>query len=101
MKNSLEASVSYKISRFQPGTRVTALIGLARQHLDGLQRRDFMIGDALVYGDWVCGEGRQPVIDPATGDAFADCASCHANDVRAATAAAEGAFPAWRELLPA
>jgi aspartate-semialdehyde dehydrogenase len=97
----MEASVSYKIGRFQSAMRVTALIGLARQHLDGLRRRDFMIGDTLVGGDWVCGDGRQPVIDPATGDAFADCASCRADDVRAAIAAAERAFPAWRELLPA
>jgi aspartate-semialdehyde dehydrogenase len=76
------------------------LIGLAKQHLNGLQRRDFTIGDALVDGDWVSGDGREPVIDPATGDAFADCAWCHADDVRVAIDAAERAFQVWREFLP-
>jgi aspartate-semialdehyde dehydrogenase len=77
------------------------LFGLAKQHLNGLQRRDFTIGDALVNGHWVSGDPRESVIDPATGDAFADCAWCHADDVRVAIDAAERAFHVWREFLPA
>jgi len=77
------------------------LIGLAKQHLDRLQRRDFTIGDALIDGNWCAGRERAFVIDPATGEAFANYASCHAQDVRAAIDAAERAFQAWREFLPA
>jgi aspartate-semialdehyde dehydrogenase len=77
------------------------LIGLAKQHLDRLDRRDFTIGDASIDGNWVVGRERAAVTDPATGEAFSDHALCEADDVRAAIEAAERAFQTWRELLPA
>ncbi|OEU91380.1 gamma-aminobutyraldehyde dehydrogenase [Streptomyces oceani] len=41
------------------------------------------------------------VIDPATGEAYATAPLSGAADVDAAVAAAEGAFPAWRDATPA
>ncbi|NJQ02275.1 gamma-aminobutyraldehyde dehydrogenase [Streptomyces zingiberis] len=40
------------------------------------------------------------VIDPATGEAYATAPLSGAADVDAAMAAAEAAFPAWRDLVP-
>ncbi|MCC8940346.1 aldehyde dehydrogenase family protein, partial [Bradyrhizobium sp. Arg68] len=75
--------------------------GLARRHLQTLHRRDFVAGAALIDGDWIASEGRDVVIDPATGEEIADVACCSAGDMNLAIAAAERAFVAWRELLPA
>jgi aspartate-semialdehyde dehydrogenase len=77
------------------------VIGLAKQYLTRLERRDFLAGAALVDGCWVAGSERAVVIDPATGEGVADAALCSVADVELAIAAAERAFPAWRELLPA
>ena len=41
------------------------------------------------------------VVNPATGDAYATAPLSAAMDVDAAMAAAEAAFPAWRDLIPA
>jgi betaine-aldehyde dehydrogenase len=41
------------------------------------------------------------VVNPATGDAYATAPLSAAADVDAAMAAAEAAFPAWRDLIPA
>jgi betaine-aldehyde dehydrogenase len=41
------------------------------------------------------------VIDPATGEAYASAPLSAAEDVDAAMAAAEAAFPAWRDATPA
>ncbi|MFJ6747590.1 MULTISPECIES: gamma-aminobutyraldehyde dehydrogenase [unclassified Streptomyces] len=41
------------------------------------------------------------VVNPATGDAYATAPLSAATDVDAAMAAAEAAFPAWRDLIPA
>ncbi|MEU8570824.1 gamma-aminobutyraldehyde dehydrogenase [Streptomyces pathocidini] len=41
------------------------------------------------------------VVNPATGEAYATAALSGAADVDAAMAAAEAAFPAWRDLVPA
>ncbi|MEV0265376.1 gamma-aminobutyraldehyde dehydrogenase [Streptomyces sp. NPDC050617] len=40
------------------------------------------------------------VVDPTTGEAYATAALSGAADVDAAMAAAEAAFPAWRDLVP-
>ncbi|MET9294520.1 gamma-aminobutyraldehyde dehydrogenase [Streptomyces sp. NPDC003077] len=40
------------------------------------------------------------VVDPATGEAYATAPLSAAADVDAAMAAAEAAFPAWRDLVP-
>ncbi|MFC4001852.1 gamma-aminobutyraldehyde dehydrogenase [Prauserella oleivorans] len=42
-----------------------------------------------------------PVIDPATGDAFAEAPVSGPEDVRQATAAARAAFESWRDTTPA
>ncbi|HEY0938738.1 MAG TPA: NAD-dependent succinate-semialdehyde dehydrogenase [Steroidobacter sp.] len=75
--------------------------GLAKQYLDRLSRRDFLIGDALVDGRWLSGEQRAAVFDPATGEEIAHVACCELQEVDRAIAAAERDFPAWRKLLPA
>ncbi|OAF17021.1 NAD-dependent succinate-semialdehyde dehydrogenase [Bradyrhizobium centrolobii] len=77
------------------------LTALAAMHLQGLRRRDFVAGAALIDGRWIAGEQRDVVIDPATGEEVADVARCGAPDMDLAIAAAERSFSAWRELLPA
>lgn len=77
------------------------LARLAARHLQGLRRRDFAAGAALIGGRWIAGEQRDVVVDPATGEAIADVARCSAADMTVAIAAAERSFAAWRELLPA
>lgn len=77
------------------------LAGIAGRHLQGLQRRDFLAGAALIGGRWVAPQQRDVVLDPATGEGIADVARCGVADMTVAIAAAEQAFPAWRALLPA
>lgn len=76
------------------------LIGLTRERLQTLRRREFLAGSALVDGGWLAGEQRDPVVDPATGEEIADVARCSAGDMKLAVTAAERSFAAWRELLP-
>jgi succinate-semialdehyde dehydrogenase/glutarate-semialdehyde dehydrogenase len=52
--------------------------------------------DALIGGDWVKGEARLEVHDPATGQRLADVANLGATEAEAAIAAANKAWPAWR-----
>jgi succinate-semialdehyde dehydrogenase/glutarate-semialdehyde dehydrogenase len=54
--------------------------------------------DALIGGQWVKGKARFDVIDPATGLKLADVADLAPKDVKAAIAAADAAWPAWRAL---
>ncbi|QQO37562.1 NAD-dependent succinate-semialdehyde dehydrogenase [Bradyrhizobium diazoefficiens] len=77
------------------------MVGLAARHLEGLRRRDFLAGAALVDGRWVASQQRDVVIDPATGEEIADVARCSPADMELAITAAERSFAAWRELLPA
>nr|WP_167523701.1 NAD-dependent succinate-semialdehyde dehydrogenase [Bradyrhizobium sacchari] len=74
---------------------------LATRRLQGLRRRDFLAGAALVDGTWISGDQRDIVVDPATGEEVADVARCDAADMDLAIAAAERSFNAWRELAPA
>lgn len=52
--------------------------------------------DALINGQWVAGGGRFEVSDPATGHKLADVANLGAKDAEAAIAAANAAWPAWK-----
>lgn len=52
--------------------------------------------DALINGQWVAGTARFAVTDPATGAHLADVANLGPNDAQAAIAAANAAWPAWR-----
>ena len=54
--------------------------------------------DGLIDGRWVKGKKRFEVTDPATGRALADVADLTPKDVKAAIAAADAAWPAWRGL---
>lgn len=76
-------------------------VGLAGRSLQALRRRDFLAGAALVDGCWIAGDQRDAVVDPATGEEFADCARCSAGHMERAIEAAERSFASWRELLPA
>ena len=52
--------------------------------------------DALIAGAWVRGDSRFAVDDPATGLQLVDVANVGADQARAAIAAANQAWPAWR-----
>ena len=52
--------------------------------------------DALINGQWVKGQSRFEVSDPATGLKLADVANLGAAEAEAAIAAANAAWPAWR-----
>ncbi len=52
--------------------------------------------DALINGEWVLGDSRFDVLDPATGLKLADVANLGPADAEAAIAAANAAWPAWR-----
>lgn len=52
--------------------------------------------DALIGGEWVKGEARFAVHDPATGAMLADVPNLGVNEAERAIAAAEKAWPAWR-----
>ncbi|WP_213291015.1 NAD-dependent succinate-semialdehyde dehydrogenase [Bradyrhizobium sp. sGM-13] len=75
--------------------------GPAAKCLEKLSRRDFMAGAALIDGQWIAGEQRDIVVDPATGDEIADVARCSVSDMSLAISAAERSFAGWRHLLPA
>ncbi len=52
--------------------------------------------DALINGQWVAGPSRFAVHDPSTGAKLADVANLGPKDAEAAVAAANAAWPAWR-----
>jgi len=52
--------------------------------------------DSLIGGEWVAGDARFDVNDPATGSKLADVANLGADSAEAAIAAANKAWPAWR-----
>ncbi|MCK1468814.1 NAD-dependent succinate-semialdehyde dehydrogenase [Bradyrhizobium sp. CW10] len=76
------------------------LLGLARRHLQNLRRRDFVAGTALIDGRWIAGDQRDAVVDPASGEEFADVARCSAVEMELAIAAAERSSSAWRAMSP-
>jgi succinate-semialdehyde dehydrogenase/glutarate-semialdehyde dehydrogenase len=52
--------------------------------------------DALINGEWVKGPSRFDVHDPATGQKLADVANLGPKEAEQAIAAANAAWPAWR-----
>ncbi|WP_291143494.1 NAD-dependent succinate-semialdehyde dehydrogenase [Hydrogenophaga sp.] len=52
--------------------------------------------DGLINGQWIKGAARFDVHDPATGQKLADVANLGPADAEAAIAAANAAWPAWR-----
>ena len=52
--------------------------------------------DALVGGQWIGGDRRFAVTDPATGAHLADVANLGAEQAQQAIATADAAWPAWR-----
>ncbi|MBB2486559.1 NAD-dependent succinate-semialdehyde dehydrogenase [Mitsuaria sp. WAJ17] len=50
----------------------------------------------LINGEWVGGEARFPVNDPATGQLLAEVSRLGAAEAESAIAAASAAWPAWR-----
>jgi succinate-semialdehyde dehydrogenase/glutarate-semialdehyde dehydrogenase len=52
--------------------------------------------NALINGQWVAGSSRFDIFDPATGQKLADVANLGPADAEAAIAAANAAWPAWR-----
>jgi succinate-semialdehyde dehydrogenase / glutarate-semialdehyde dehydrogenase len=52
--------------------------------------------DALINGEWVKGDVRFDIVDPATGQKLVDVPSLGAAEAEAAVAAAAKALPAWR-----
>ncbi|MGM9512623.1 NAD-dependent succinate-semialdehyde dehydrogenase [Roseateles sp. DB2] len=50
----------------------------------------------LINGEWVGGEARFPVTDPATGALLAEVANLGPGEAESAIAAANAAWPAWR-----
>jgi succinate-semialdehyde dehydrogenase/glutarate-semialdehyde dehydrogenase len=52
--------------------------------------------DALIGGQWVKGESRFAVHDPATGAKLVEVANLGVNEAEQAIAAANAAWPAWR-----
>ncbi|MCK6415984.1 MAG: NAD-dependent succinate-semialdehyde dehydrogenase [Giesbergeria sp.] len=53
--------------------------------------------DALIDGQWIAGTSRFAVHDPATGAKLADVANLGPQDAQAAIAAANAAWPAWKQ----
>ncbi len=52
--------------------------------------------DALINGQWVAGSSRFAVHDPATGQHLVDVANLGPAETETAIAAANAAWPAWR-----
>ena len=65
--------------------------------LGALKDPQLLRTDALINADWVTGSGRFVVNDPATGQPLAQVANLGAEHARMAVAAAERAWPGWRE----
>ena len=75
--------------------------GLAAETLRRLKRPDLLESRAFVAGEWLEGDGTFPVTDPATGERIADVAACPVETIDEAVRAAQGAFPPWRDRVPA
>ena len=65
--------------------------------LAALQDPTLLKTDALIDGAWVGSPVRFAVTDPATGATLAQVADLGAADAKAAIAAANRAWPAWRQ----
>lgn len=74
--------------------------GLASTALKNLKRPDLIERRAFLNGAWAPREESMGVIDPATGEQFAEVAACSLEDADAAVDAARNAFLDWRDKLP-
>ncbi|WP_018900946.1 NAD-dependent succinate-semialdehyde dehydrogenase [Rhizobium sp. 2MFCol3.1] len=74
--------------------------GLANSALKNLKRPDLIERRAFLNGTWAARAETLGVIDPATGEQFADVAACSLEDADAAVDAARDAFLDWRDKLP-
>ena len=63
-----------------------------------LQRQELLSPSAWIGGEWVVGDKRFAVHDPATGAVIAEVADLGADAARNAVAAARRALPSWRRL---
>ncbi|WP_304175677.1 NAD-dependent succinate-semialdehyde dehydrogenase [Phenylobacterium aquaticum] len=70
--------------------------------LDGFQRRDLLLEDALIGGAWIGAQddARFAVTNPADGARLAQVADCGPAEAIAALDAAVKAGPAWRRTTP-
>jgi succinate-semialdehyde dehydrogenase/glutarate-semialdehyde dehydrogenase/aspartate-semialdehyde dehydrogenase len=73
----------------------------ANAALDTLRRPDLLETRAYIDGQWIEGESRLPVCDPATGQEIARVAHCEVQWIDTAIDAASRAFLLWRDQLPA
>ncbi|MFS2154921.1 NAD-dependent succinate-semialdehyde dehydrogenase [Rhizobium sp. Rhizsp42] len=74
--------------------------GLANTALKNLKRPDLIERRAFLNGAWAARGETLYVIDPATGEQFAEVAACSLEDADAAVDAARNAFVDWRDKLP-
>lgn len=65
-----------------------------------LRRPDLLETRAYVNGQWVNGEGRLAVTDPANNEVIAEVAHCNEHWIDRAVDAANEAFIGWKALLP-
>ncbi|HVU16488.1 MAG TPA: CoA-acylating methylmalonate-semialdehyde dehydrogenase [Candidatus Didemnitutus sp.] len=54
----------------------------------------------FIGGEWISAGGGTPVFNPSTGEVIAECPAGGAKEVADAVAAAQAAFPAWRDTPP-
>ena len=71
-------------------------MGTKASPLARLQDPTLLKTDAFINGQWVAGSSRFDVTDPATGRKLADVANLGAADAEAAIAAANAAWPGWK-----
>lgn len=74
---------------------------LALSALEQLSFPDLLETRAFIDGQWIEGESRLPVADPATGVIIAHFAHCDVKWMDHAVDAASQAFVLWRDRLPA
>src|SRR5580658_1456690 len=85
----------------------TAAMTVARQREQTIPSLDdrwraLLCQRAFVGGSWVVADddARTAVLNPATGDALGSVPNLDAGHMGGAIAAAQSAFPAWRQRLP-
>ncbi|WP_026358355.1 NAD-dependent succinate-semialdehyde dehydrogenase [Aureimonas ureilytica] len=74
--------------------------GMAIAALERLERPDLVEGRAFIDGTWRSAGRVTGVVDPATGEQFAQVAACGEADVDAAVRSGKKAFEGWRDVLP-
>src|ERR1700694_1601053 len=80
---------------------MTIVKGLARAAIEKLERPDLLETTAYINGEWIEGEARVPVVDPATDEVVAQVAKCGPRSVDEAVGSAVRAFARWRGCLAA